>query len=117
MNRRHFLGLLGAAPLVARTYFDMGSAWAKHGALWTPNIALWEPKVGDWVTYTIDPFTTTLWELSTGGLAIKARDVRPATVGTRGPIGVLCANGLVQLSGPAVVDCEVIDLDRPFVHT
>ncbi len=30
MNRRAFLASLGLAPLVARSFFDMGSAWAKH---------------------------------------------------------------------------------------
>lgn len=29
-SRRSFLASLGLAPLVARSYFDMGSAWAKH---------------------------------------------------------------------------------------
>jgi hypothetical protein len=30
MNRRAFLSSLGLAPLVARSYFDMGPSWQRH---------------------------------------------------------------------------------------
>jgi hypothetical protein len=30
MNRRAFLASLGLAPLVARSYFDMGPSWQRH---------------------------------------------------------------------------------------
>jgi hypothetical protein len=31
-TRRAFLASLGLAPLVARSYFDMGAAWQKHAS-------------------------------------------------------------------------------------
>jgi hypothetical protein len=30
MHRRAFLASLGLAPLVARSYFDMGPSWQRH---------------------------------------------------------------------------------------
>ena len=39
MNRRHFLSLIGAAPLAARSYFDMGQAWQRNASgLWAPPV-------------------------------------------------------------------------------
>ena len=48
MHRRHFLSLLGAAPVAARSYFDIGAAWQKHNGVWAPK---WD---GDIISTHID---------------------------------------------------------------
>ena len=44
MNRRNFLASLGLAPLVARSYFDIGPSWATHGDLWMRANPMFSPE-------------------------------------------------------------------------